>query len=95
MDESPYPIVLRAWGGSPRRAAWGSTALVFLSSCLLIALDLTSNPTCRGCNGLVLGGLGLIRLGLVWKTIRRGAAGLELRIEREGLVIDGTGPGMP
>ena len=93
MDESPYPIVLRAWGGDPSRAAWGSTALVFLSSFLLIALDLMSDADCYGCEGgVVLGGLGvLIALGLVWRTIRRGAAGLELRIDREGFVIEGDG----
>jgi hypothetical protein len=91
MDESPYPIVLRAWGGNRSRAAWGSTALVFLSSFLLIAFDLMSDADCYGCEGgVVLGGLGILSgLGLVWRTIRRGAAGLELRIERHGFVLEG------
>lgn len=90
-DASPYPIVLRAWGGSPRRAAWGSTAILLLSSALLLGLDVVAED-CRACDGgaAISGGIGLlVALGLVWRTLRRGRAGLELRIDRDGFVVHG------
>jgi hypothetical protein len=90
-DASPYPIVLRAWGGSPRRAAWGSTAVVVLSSALLLGLDVVADEDCRRCDGgAISGGIGmLVALGLVWRTLRRGRAGLELRIDQDGFVVHG------
>jgi hypothetical protein len=88
-DADPYPIILRAWGGSPRRAAIGSVAVLFGFSCVVILAGLPSDR--YRASSVILGGLGIgASLMFAWVRLRRGVAGIELRIDRNGFVVEGT-----
>jgi hypothetical protein len=95
MDADPdvYPIVLKAWGGDPRRAAWGSVLPILILSGALIAYDLVVGVECDypGCGQpwiLGAGGIGAsILIAAAW--YKRGRRGLELQIDREGFIESG------
>lgn len=86
----PEPIVLRSFGGSPRRAAlvWGA----WCGAIALAALLAETRTDCRGygCPGsvavlaLFLGAF--MPLRILWK----GRAGLELRLDDAGITVEGS-----
>jgi hypothetical protein len=92
-DADVYPIVLRAWGGNPRRAAWGSALPILILSIALIVYDLVVGVACDhpGCRQpWILGASGIgasILIAAAW--YKRGRRGLELQIDRDGFIDSG------
>jgi hypothetical protein len=89
----PYPIVLRAWGGSIRRRAWSAAIPILILSSALIAYDVVVGFDCDypGCSQpwvLGVGGIvGAVVIAAAW--YQRGRRGLELRIDRDGFIESG------
>lgn len=90
----PYPIVLRAWGGSIRRRAWSAVIPILILSSALIAYDVVVGVDCDfpGCSQpWVLGAGGIVAaivIAAAW--YQRGRRGLELRIDRDGFIESGA-----
>lgn len=86
-----YPIVLRAWGGEPRRAAWGSVLPILILSSSFIAYDLVVGVECGYCGQpWILGAVGIgASILIVAARYRRGRQGLELQIDRDGFIESG------
>lgn len=94
VDADVHPIVLKAWGGDPRRAAWGSVLPILVLSSALIAYDLVVGVECDypGCEQpWILGACGIgasILIAAAW--LKRGRRGLELQIDRDGFIESGA-----
>jgi hypothetical protein len=90
----PYPIVLRAWGGSIRRRAWSAVIPIMILSSAFIAYDVVVGVDCDypGCWQpwvLGVGGIvGAVVIAAAW--YHRGRQGLELRIDRDGFIQSGA-----